>query len=297
MALAALTVPAGAEPADRPNRAGLEVLVATIPARVNWIEALRIQPLEPCLPAATSFHGSTVQIESRQVGAKGETTNAQAGRGTGGPPVPRGMHPATLVTEMRRRLPEDTTLFLDSGIHRLYAYHYWQTHQVSGVITAAKSAPTGWAIAAAIGAAFTRRFPRLAVLTGDACMLMHGVELSTAAKYGVRVLFIVSNNGVHGSIHQRFVPLCPAVENLTRTPSVDWVAFARSLGVPGGKATQISELSQLLDAARQANGPFLIEAITLADDEVPAPKFIFSACSEAVLRRFSDASVPPDSRP
>src|SRR5206468_1909573 len=83
------------------NSIELGCLTATLAARVIWIEALRTQALEPLLPQPAE--------------------NAETG-----------IHPATLVAEMRRLLPEDTSLFLDSGIHRLYAYHHWHTNQPSG---------------------------------------------------------------------------------------------------------------------------------------------------------------------
>ena len=45
--------------------------------------------------------------------------------------------------------------------------------------------PMGWAIPAGIGAKAARPDRPLVVVTGDGCMLMHGMELQTAARYGI----------------------------------------------------------------------------------------------------------------
>ena len=61
------------------------------------------------------------------------------------------VHPARLIAEMRRVLPRETILFVDSGAHRAFAGPYWQSYGPGGVRSATNLGPMGWAIPAAIG--------------------------------------------------------------------------------------------------------------------------------------------------
>jgi len=198
------------------------------------------------------------------------------------------IHPAHLVRELRAALPADTTLFCDSGAHRLFATHYWTPGHRLGFMTAARTAPTGWAIAAAIGASFAAPAHPICVLTGDGCMLMHGNELATAARYGCRVLFVVSNNSANGNIHRRLLRLY-GNGDMGRLPTVDWMAYARALGVPATRVDSPAALRAALRAFQPADGPCLIEARTPDTHGVPVPAHAFTLCDPAQLRRLYPA--------
>jgi acetolactate synthase I/II/III large subunit len=104
------------------------------------------------------------------------------------------VHPARLIAEMRRVLPRETILFVDSGAHRAFAGHYWQSYGPDGVRSATNLGPMGWAIPAAVGGKLAKPAAPVVVITGDGCMRMHGIEVATAARYAISVIFVVSNN-------------------------------------------------------------------------------------------------------
>src|SRR6516225_7403735 len=85
---------------------------------------------------------------------------------------------------MRRALPHETILFVDSGAHRAFAGHYWESFGPGGVRSATNLGPMGWAIPAAVGGKLARPEAPVAVITGDGCMRMHGMEVATAALPG-----------------------------------------------------------------------------------------------------------------
>jgi acetolactate synthase-1/2/3 large subunit len=53
------------------------------------------------------------------------------------------IHPARLIGEMRRALPRNTILFVDSGAHRAFAGHYWESFGPGGVCSATNLGPMG----------------------------------------------------------------------------------------------------------------------------------------------------------
>ena len=72
----------------------------------------------------------------------------------------------------------------------------------------------------------------IVVFTGDGCMQMHGLEVQTAARYGLRVIFVVSNNRSLGNVWLRAHRLGPLPDELTTVPDHDYAAFARALSCP-----------------------------------------------------------------
>jgi len=183
-----------------------------------------------------------------------------------------------LVSILNRELPENSRLFLDSGDHRIYGSTYWEVKTPNSFFTAAQTAPMGWAIAAGIGASFEVEDAPICVITGDGCMLMHGMEIAIAAKHHRKVLFIVCNNGTYGRVAIRLKTESEEVRDaITSLPEVSWSGFASSLGVPACKVTNTAQLVNAIGSALKEEGPFLMDVMTTIDELVPFPKAVFSS--------------------
>jgi acetolactate synthase-1/2/3 large subunit len=117
----------------------------------------------------------------------------------------------------------------------------------------------GWAIPAGIGAKAAAPSLPLVVVTGDGCMLMHGMEIQTAARYGLAAIFLVINNGALGNVWLRAVKEGPGPAALTEIPVHDWAGFARSLGLKAATVNQPEELAQAFQQAQEARAPYLID--------------------------------------
>ncbi|MDD2902923.1 MAG: thiamine pyrophosphate-binding protein, partial [Syntrophales bacterium] len=169
------------------------------------------------------------------------------------------LHPARVVTAMRRVFPRDTVLVVDSGAHRAFCGHYWEAYEPRTYISATNLGPMGWAIPAGIGAKLARPERPLAVVTGDGCMLMHGLEIQTAARYQVPVIFVVINNGALGNVWLRASKEGPGPAALTELPVHDWAAIARGLGLAAATVETPAELEPTFQKALAAQGPFLVD--------------------------------------
>jgi acetolactate synthase-1/2/3 large subunit len=183
------------------------------------------------------------------------------------------VHPARLVAEMRRALPREAVLFVDSGAHRAFAGHYWQSFAPEGVCSATNLGPMGWAIAAAIGGKLARPSVPVAVITGDGCMRMHGTEIATAARYRVPVVFVVSNNGALGNVYLRAKRDNAGAAEMTTLPTVDWAMFARALGAAGRRVEAADALGPGLAEALAADGPFVLDVLTQRDAATPVSAY------------------------
>ena len=56
------------------------------------------------------------------------------------------LHPARVITELRRVMPRETVLVVDSGAHRAFCGHYWEAYAPRSYISATNLGPMGWAI-------------------------------------------------------------------------------------------------------------------------------------------------------
>lgn len=169
------------------------------------------------------------------------------------------IHPARVIHELRKAFPRDGVLVVDSGAHRAFAGHYWDAYEPRTYISATNLGPMGWAIGAAVGAQCAQPRRRVAVVTGDGCMRMGGMEIATAARYRLPVIFVVINNAALGNVWLRAHELGPTPDELTRLPDHDWARFAQSLGSRAETVRSPDDLAGAFERALQGVGPCLID--------------------------------------
>jgi acetolactate synthase-1/2/3 large subunit len=172
------------------------------------------------------------------------------------------LYTGDVVKRLCQILPSDTNVVVDSGAHRIFMAHYWLTSGIGNYFSSSSLAPMGWAVAAGIGIKLAAPERPCVVVTGDGCMLMHGMEIQTAARYGVKILYVVLNNSAHGAIHIDAIKNGSIPEKFSTLPSHDWAAFAASLSVAARRVERLDDLADALSEALRCNGPFLIEVLT-----------------------------------
>ncbi len=179
------------------------------------------------------------------------------------------IHPARVVADLRRVAPHDSVMLVDSGAHRVFGGHYWQSHAPNCYLTATSMAPMGWAIPAAIGAKCARPELPCVVVTGDGCMLMHGIEIQTAARHGLAIVFVVINNGALGNVYLRAKSMSPAAAELSLLRTHDWVQFARALGADGVRVEKPGDLIGAFETAFASGGTFVVDVRCDRDATTP----------------------------
>jgi len=90
-------------------------------------------------------------------------------------------------------------------------------------------------------------------------MLMHGMEIHTASRYQIPVIFLVINNSALGNVWLRASRQGPGPAGLTELPTRDWSGFARSLGLQAATVTAPADLEPAFQAALAAGAPYLLD--------------------------------------
>lgn len=183
------------------------------------------------------------------------------------------IHPARIAYELRKVMPRNTVLFAGEGAGSFIISHYWECYEPDQYFSEVKYfSPMGWSIAAAIGGKLARPDLPVVALVGDGSMLMHGLELQTAARYHVPVIFVLMNNGAHGNPQLRAEKMGAFETKLLELPIHDWVAIAKGLGLEGFRVTDPNELAPTLAKALALNQPVLID---VRSGNPPTPTYLF----------------------
>lgn len=169
------------------------------------------------------------------------------------------MHPARVITELRNAYPDDGVLCVDSGAHRAWCAEYWDIRQPGTHFSLTNLGPMGGAIPLGIGAKLAQPERPMMVVTGDGCMLMHGMEIHTAARENIPMIIAVMNNRSYGNIYYRASKMGPGPEHLTDITGIDWVGFAQSMGAAGEKVESPGDVAEAVSRALAHRGPYLLD--------------------------------------
>jgi acetolactate synthase-1/2/3 large subunit len=90
-------------------------------------------------------------------------------------------------------------------------------------------------------------------------MRMGGMEIATAARYRLPVIYVVINNAALGNVWLRAHRLGPTPDELTRLPDHDWAGFAQALGSRAETVRSPDDLAGAFERALQGEGPCLID--------------------------------------
>jgi len=136
---------------------------------------------------------------------------------------------AVVIRHLATQLPVDTLIANGAGNFTVWVHRFF-TYKMPHTELAPTSGAMGYGFPAAVAAAL--RFPdRLTVcVAGDGDFLMYPQELATAAQYGARLLVLIVNNGMYGTIRMHQERRFPGRVSGTELASPDFVGLAQSFG-------------------------------------------------------------------
>ena len=116
----------------------------------------------------------------------------------------------------------------------------------------------GQTLPTAIGGVTARRPAAMAVIDGDASVLMHINELETAARLGLKLLVVVLNDQAWGAEYQKLAPkgMNPSVA-MVETPDLGQVA--RAFGCAGSLITSLDDIEPAIAEFLRSDGPMLLD--------------------------------------
>jgi len=191
---------------------------------------------------------------------------------------------AEIVARLRARLPDETIVCNGAGNYAVWVHRFWPYRRYRTQL-APTSGSMGYGVPAAVAAALVHPDRPVLSVSGDGCFMMHGQELATAVHHRLKILFLVVNNGMYGTIRMHQEREYPGRVSGTGLTNPDFAALARAYGAHGETVSTTEEFDAAFDRCRDADGPALIEL--RLDPEVITPQASLSdirAAAEARLR-------------
>lgn len=171
---------------------------------------------------------------------------------------------AQLVTDLFAAVPADTIVCSGAGNYTAWAHRFWQFSSFRTQL-APTSGAMGYGVPAAIAASLVHPDRMVVCFAGDGCFQMSSQELATAVQYGVKVLFVVVNNSMLGTIRMHQEREFPERVYATDLVNPDFVALARSYGLVAERVERTADFGAALQRALAAKGSALIEVVTEQD--------------------------------
>jgi len=168
------------------------------------------------------------------------------------------------IVEALNNLNQEKVIYsLDSGQIRKAVNLFLKPFSVKKVLQSATISPMGFGICSAIGVQCANRNKQVISLFGDGSMKMHGMELITAVRYKLPIIFILCDNESYGSSI-----LLP--DKARKLSKINWETFANSIKIKVMKAESNRKFNESLKMGLTLKEPLLIwvKVPELLTDEV-----------------------------
>lgn len=172
-----------------------------------------------------------------------------------------------LMIAMRELLPRDTVMTNGAGNFSGWIHRYWQYEDFRSQIAPTNGA-MGYGVPAGVAAKIACPDKLVVSVSGDGCFLMNGQEIATAIQYSLKILFIVFDNGMYGTIRMHQERDYPSHVYGTNLKNPDFAALAKAYGLHAETVTSTRDIRGAIKRCIDQNSASLIhikvdpEAIT-----------------------------------
>jgi acetolactate synthase-1/2/3 large subunit len=172
-----------------------------------------------------------------------------------------GADPMLFIMALRQCTCPEVLLFVDVTISQYWATEMFTAFGPRSFFNPSNNQAMGWSIPAAIGAQRVHPGRQVVTLTGDGCMLMTAVEMSTAARECLPVKFFVLDDQAY---HYMQALQEPAYLRTTATmlARIDYQALAEALGLAYLEITCTQGMEARIRGALLHPGPVLVRVVT-----------------------------------
>lgn len=162
----------------------------------------------------------------------------------------------TFFAALRRAIPVDGCLVLDSGMHQLLARRYFSALAPRSLLFPTDFQSMAFGLPASIGAKLANPARPVVAIIGDGGFVMSGMEILTAVKLGLSLPVIVFDDQALGLIRLDQL-LSFGRSHATEVATIDYQAMSRALGC-AYEISSCEDIEAQVRAALRRRGPTLI---------------------------------------
>ena len=194
------------------------------------------------------------------------------------------LYAAHVINDIWRITEGKAVVVTDVGQHQMWEAQYYRHETPRSLITSGGLGTMGFALPAAIGAKIARPEAEVWAIVGDGGFQMTQAELCTAAQEGVKVNVAIINNGYLGMVRQWQEFFYERRYAATPLKSPDFVKLADAHGLLGLRAEKRTEVHDIVQQARSAEGTVVVDFRVEQEDAV-YPMVPAGADLHAMIRR------------
>lgn len=172
---------------------------------------------------------------------------------------------------IRDTLPDDAIITNGAGNYAGWVHRYYRFRK-PGTQLAPTSGAMGYGLPAAVAAKLKDSNRVVVSFSGDGCFQMNCQEIGTAMQYGAKVLFIVVNNGMYGTIRVHQEKRFPGRISGTDIVNPNFPALCEAYGGKGFLVKTTEQFEDALTEALKGDHMALIEIQIDPDDISPGLK-------------------------
>jgi acetolactate synthase-1/2/3 large subunit len=162
----------------------------------------------------------------------------------------------------------DTVVVTDVGQHQMWEAQYFKHEVPRSLITSGGLGTMGFALPAAIGVKVARPEAEVWVVVGDGGFQMTMAELATIVQENLKIHIAIINNGYLGMVRQWQEFFYDRNYESTPLLSPNFSKLAEAYGIRSAVVTKRSQVVPTVQAARQHEGPMLIDFQVEQEDSV-----------------------------
>jgi acetolactate synthase-1/2/3 large subunit len=174
----------------------------------------------------------------------------------------------TAIDVLEKLSEDDIIVTTDVGQHQMWASQYLNKIQPNHFLTSGGLGAMGFGFPAAMGAQAAAPDKHVWCITGDGSFQMNLQELITCVQEKWPIKIMILDNSYLGMVRQWQEQFYNKNYSGVDIINPDYVKLGEAFGVASAKATNLQELSEAIRKAYNTEGPFLIHAKVLKEDNV-----------------------------
>ena len=163
----------------------------------------------------------------------------------------QGVDMAVVIRHLATALPTNAIVANGAGNFTVWVHRFF-TYKAPHTELAPTSGSMGYGFPAAIAAALRYPDRTTVCVAGDGDFLMYPQELATAAQYGARLVVLVVNNGMYGTIRMHQEKRFPGRVSATDLTPPDFVGLAHAFGAYAERVETTEAFAPAFERARAA---------------------------------------------
>ncbi len=176
--------------------------------------------------------------------------------------------PQEVIRALDRATDGQGIVVSDVGQHQMWVAQHYRFRRLNSFFTSGGLGTMGYSLPASLGVQAAHPREPVWVVVGDGGFQMNLQELATVVQERLPIKIIIMDNGYLGMVRQWQELFHGARYIGTPISGPDFVQLAASYGIPARKACVTAELDAAFAAARETDGPFLLDCKVEQDENV-----------------------------